>query len=113
MLRASGTIFIVMDALDECPERERVDIFPLLKRLVDLGVYVHLLVTSRPEPDIQYQMASLKLCSHSLSLHKSHHHSDTLKSYISNQLSLYHYNDWSEGVKKTALKTLIDNSNGM
>lgn len=41
------TIFIVIDALDECNEAERAEILDMLQRIVSLPVSIHLLVTSR------------------------------------------------------------------
>lgn len=113
MLRACGTVFVIIDALDECPETERVDLFPLLKKLAGLGAGMHLLVTSRLEHDIQHQLPRLELSTHAIHLHKAYEHSRTLRSYISTQLGLYHYDDWSEDVKDKARQTLMEGSNGM
>ncbi|KAL4890468.1 hypothetical protein BDV59DRAFT_94919 [Aspergillus ambiguus] len=54
----SGEAFIVLDALDECPDspeyRERSSLLSLLQILVDRhGEKLHVLATSRPEPDIK------------------------------------------------------------
>lgn len=59
-----GDIFIVLDALDECPnadkDRTRDQLLHCIKCLVTNGPSnLHLLVTSRPEPDIQRELGSV------------------------------------------------------
>ncbi|KAI0026802.1 hypothetical protein K488DRAFT_75064 [Vararia minispora EC-137] len=60
MLRVPSKTFIVIDALDECPEPDRYKgLFPILRRLHNLGINgLHLLMTSRPEHDIKQFMTS-------------------------------------------------------
>jgi hypothetical protein len=75
MLTVEGqpAIYIIIDAIDECPNgtgvvppRERV--LELVERLINSDLPgVHICVTSRPEADIQASLASL--ASHSVSLH--------------------------------------------
>ena len=75
MLKVEGQpeIFIIIDAIDECPNgtgvippRERV--LELVEKLVGSNLpNVHICVTSRPEADIQACLASL--ASHSVSIH--------------------------------------------
>ncbi len=75
MLKIEGqpNIYIIIDALDECPDgsgvvpsRERM--LELVEKLVDLHLpNVHICVTSRPEADIQTSLAPL--ASRTVSLH--------------------------------------------
>ena len=81
-----GPIFIVVDALDECPQstgtpspRERV--LNLVKWLANLHYSpLHLCVTSRPEADIQVVLQ--KLASHMVSLHSESGQMEDIKNYI-------------------------------
>jgi hypothetical protein len=72
-LAGQGPIFIILDALDECPESPgipspRNEVLQLVKELVDLHVQgLHICVTSRPEVDIRAVLEPL--ASHSVSLH--------------------------------------------
>jgi hypothetical protein len=54
ILSCFGSTFIILDALDECAEREKllnwIEMF-ILKKCINLGV--HLIVTSRPEQEIE------------------------------------------------------------
>lgn len=113
MLRVSGTTFIIIDALDECPKAERTLFFPLLEKLCGLGVDLHVLVTSRPEPDIKYHLSSIQRSTHPLSLHDTPCHLETLESYVSTQLLSWEYSDWPEAIKKKVQRILVDKSNGM
>lgn len=59
--KTPGEIFLVLDALDECPERlgrnEREVLLSLLARLIESHKdKLHILATSRPEQDIQAKL---------------------------------------------------------
>jgi NACHT domain len=81
-----GSLFIVIDALDECPQsagtpspRERV--LDLVKWLVNLQYsHLHICVTSRPEADIQAALE--KLASHMVSLHVESGQTEDINKYI-------------------------------
>ena len=57
-LQGQAPLYIVMDALDECPNSsglvtQRQEVLEILKDLIDLKLsHVHFCVTSRPEVDI-------------------------------------------------------------
>lgn len=51
MVRQAGEVWIVLDALDECGSRD--DLLPWLRDFRESEVNLHLLVTSRPEQDIE------------------------------------------------------------
>jgi len=68
-----GEIFIILDALDECPNfsgrpSAREEVLELMEELVDLELpNVHLCVASRPEIDIRMSLdplASLQISLH-------------------------------------------------
>jgi hypothetical protein len=59
-----GDIYIVFDALDECPhlnkQGQRDQLLLCIKNLVaNTSLNMHLLVTSRPEPDIRVELYSI------------------------------------------------------
>jgi hypothetical protein len=72
-LPGQGPIFIILDALDECPDSSgfpspRDEVLQLVKELVDLRLQeLHICATSRPEVDIQAVLEPLAF--RSVSLH--------------------------------------------
>jgi hypothetical protein len=114
MLLVSSDIFIILDALDECPEVTReIDTFPFLRKLVGLGVSgLRLLVTSRPERDIRRCMQTLT--SHPLDLDKAHEQNGELSRFIYHELSSPdHYQNWPHKIKLQAERVLVEKARGM
>lgn len=67
----NGDIYIVLDALDECPhadkQGQRTQLLRTIRDMVSKKYSkLHLLVTSRPEPDILQEISSIAI--HSLSI---------------------------------------------
>jgi ankyrin repeat domain-containing protein 50 len=81
-----GPIFIIVDALDECPQstgtpspRERV--LNLVEWLANIHYsHLHVCVTSRPEADIQAVLK--KLATHTVSLHNEGGQVEDIDDYI-------------------------------
>ena len=115
MLCLSGRTFIVIDALDECPESLRDD--GLLRLLQHICIVdgdkknVHLLATSRPETDIQGIMPHLS--PRSLSFHDAVQHKEELDRFISSQLMDHKLSWWSHELIIQVYSTLRKGSNGM
>ncbi|KAK6350646.1 hypothetical protein TWF718_003833 [Orbilia javanica] len=70
MTEKAGEVWLVLDALDECPRGSRKE---LLAWIQDINTdsecrNIHLLVTSRLEPDIQYAISECPVSSCTLSL---------------------------------------------
>ena len=62
VLKLSGQVFLVIDALDECPigDESRAKVLALLTELSGWSLSnLHVLVTSRKEPDIEKALAPL------------------------------------------------------
>ncbi|KAJ6013839.1 hypothetical protein N7540_008430 [Penicillium herquei] len=62
----SGHVYLVLDALDECPEnaksKERMTLLPLLTGLVERHKKkLHILATSRPEQDIKQELYAFSI----------------------------------------------------
>jgi len=81
-----GPIYIIIDALDECPNfpgrpSAREELLQLIEELVDLKLRnVHLCVASRPEMDIR--MALESLASLKISLHDENGQKEDIMEYI-------------------------------
>lgn len=113
MLRVCNTVFLIIDALDECSARERTGVFPLFKGFRDFGLDLHLLVTSRWESDIHREMAFNCLSTHSLSLVDEPQHVSVLELYISSVLSSGDYDEWQPHMKEKARRILESKADGM
>ncbi|KAI0027620.1 hypothetical protein K488DRAFT_74397 [Vararia minispora EC-137] len=113
MLRVPSKIFVVIDALDECPEPDRYNgLFPILRRLRNLGIDgLHLLMTSRPEHDIKEFMSGLY--THNLDIHSASGHAGDLVRYIDQELSHPSYSKWPSHTKSLAEEILSSKANGM
>ena len=120
MLRTEGlpTVYIIVDALDECPtdsgvksHRERV--LDLVNKLVDLHLpNLRICATSRPEADIQAALTSS--ASHTISLHGEAGQNKDIADYVRSVV----YSDgrmqkWREKDKDMVIGTLSQKADGM
>jgi len=117
-LPGQGPIYIVIDAVDECPNfpgrpsaRERV--LTLIEELVDLKLpNVHLCVTSRPEMDIRLVLEPLMPIQ--ISLHDEIGQKEDIIRYINSVVrSDRSMRRWKEEDKKLVVDTLSDKVDGM
>ena len=110
-----GPFYIILDALDECPNASgvsspREEVIQIVKRLVDLRLpSLHLCATSRQEVDIRDTLASL--ASHSVSLHDESGHKADITEYVRSVV----YSDpframrrWRDVDKALVIKTLSE-----
>ena len=113
-----GPIYIIMDALDECPitstiPSPREEVLDLVDELVGLRLpNVHICVTSRPEHDIQAVLKHLTL--HAVSLHDETGQQQDIANYVAS----FVYTDrkmrrWREEDKDLVIKTLSEKVDGM
>jgi hypothetical protein len=85
-LPGQSTVYIVIDALDECPAMTglpspREEVLELVKDLVELKIRtLRICVTSRPEADIEPVLTPLAF--HSISLHDEHGQALDIREYI-------------------------------
>ncbi|KAH9164366.1 hypothetical protein EDB89DRAFT_1912178 [Lactarius sanguifluus] len=115
-----GPIFIVLDALDECPDSPgipspRHEDLQLVKELIDLGLQsLHICATSRPEVDIR---AVLKqLASRSVSLHDQSGQQMDIADYIQSVVNLSPSSAmrrWRADDRNLVIKTLTERADGM
>ena len=117
-LPGQGEIYIVVDALDECPNSSgyhtpREQVLEIIKELVDLQLpHVHFCITSRPVWDIRDALEPLAV--HNVSLHEQAGQNQDISDYI----EFVVYSDpkmlrWSEEDKQFVVKTLIEKAGGM
>ena len=114
---SQGPIYIIMDALDECPitgtlsPREKV--LELVDELVGLHIpNLHICVTSRPEPDIHAVLELLTL--RPVSLHDESGQQEDIAHYVTFFVdSDQRMRKWSEEIKELVIKTLSGKADGM
>jgi ankyrin repeat domain-containing protein 50 len=115
VLKLSGQTFIIADALDECPSNgtERMELCALLTEFSRWALpNLHILVTSRKEPDINEALSALvtfpPICIQSKQVDAD------IRLHVRNELA----NDpklkkWSLQIKKEIENTLVEGADGM
>jgi hypothetical protein len=117
-LPLQGPIYIIVDALDECPNNTgmptpREEVLDLIENLVSLRLLnLHICVTSRPEIDIQTSLEPL------VPLHMSLHNQSGQKKDITDYIHYVVYSDkkmrrWREEDRKLVIETLSERADGM
>ena len=119
-LLAHGRIFIVLDALDECPDSAgipspRDEVLQLVKELVDLRLQqLHICATSRPEVDIRAVLAPLAF--RSVSLHDESGQKTDIADYVRNVVNSSQsmaMRRWRDDDKNLVIETLTERADGM
>jgi hypothetical protein len=119
-LPGQGPIFIVLDALDECPASSgipspRGEVLRLVKELVNLDLReLRICATSRPEVDIRAVLEPLAFCS--VSLHNESGQKTDIEDYIRNVVnasSSVAMRRWREEDKNLVIETLTERADGM
>ncbi|KAF8270105.1 hypothetical protein EI94DRAFT_1723881 [Lactarius quietus] len=119
-LLGHGQIFIILDALDECPDSStipspRSEVLQLVKELVDLGLKeLHICATSRPEVDIRAVLEPLAF--RSVSLHDQSGQKTDIADYVQNVVnsaSSMAMRRWRDDDKKLVIETLTERADGM
>ena len=122
MLRVSEglPIYVIIDALDECPNTTgilspRDEVLTLVEGLVNLNLRnLHLCVTSRPETDIRTLLVPLTSPSNSISLHDESGQKKDIVDFVRSVV----YSDknirrWREEDKDLVIETLSEKADGM
>ena len=117
-LPGQETIYIIADALDECPNNQglpssREKVLGLIKKLIDLHLpNLRICITSRPEIDIQNFLGPL--ASQRISLHEERGQKQDIADYIS---SVVHEDPklrrWRAEDKELIISTLSEKADGM
>jgi hypothetical protein len=113
-----GDVYIVVDAVDECPNNSgmpssRKMVLNVLQELVALHLpYLHVCVASRPEVDIQVAMESLT--THRISLHQEAGQRQDIIDYIESVVeSDPKMRRWRPEDKRLVIDTLSLKADGM
>ena len=117
-LPGQGQIYLIVDALDECPNLSgtpsaREEVLDLIEEIVDLELpNVRLCVTSRPEIDIRAVLDPLT--SLKISLHDEIGQKEDILEYIKSVVrSDRRMRKWKEEDKQLVIDTLSDKGDGM
>jgi hypothetical protein len=116
-LRTRGMVYIILDALDECPASglpsPRDNVLGFLKELVGCGYpSVRICATSRPEADIRFVLQPLK--PRDMSLHSQEGQAQDIEDYIRSVVnSDSKMQKWTDEEKKLVIDTLIKRAAGM
>ena len=119
-LPGQGSIFIILDALDECPDSSgfpspRDEVLQLVKELVDLRLQeLHICTTSRPEVDIRAVLEPLAFCS--VSLHDESGQKTDIANYVRNVVNLcpsMAMRRWRDDDRNLVIETLTERADGM
>ena len=122
MLRilAHGQVFLVLDALDECPSSSglpppRSEVLQLVKELVDLRLHgLYICATSRPEVDIRAVLQPLAF--RSVSLHDESGQKADIADYVRsvvNSSPSTAMRRWRVDDKNLVIETLTERADGM
>jgi hypothetical protein len=115
-----GPVYLIMDALDECPDTSDVRsprelVLGLVKDLVGLRLpTLHICVTSRPEVDIHEALGSLAY--QTISLQDERGQKKDIADYIRTVVyagSGKFMRRWSQEDKEHVIKTLSERADGM
>jgi len=117
-LPGQGAVYIVMDALDECPNKPgmpspREEVLKVIEQLVGLRLpNLRLCITSRPEVDIRNALEPLT--SHPVSLHEECGQRKDMIDYIKSVV----YSDprmrrWRDEEKNLVIDSLSEKVDGM
>jgi len=117
-LPGQGPIYIVVDALDECPDSpglrtHRQEVLEIMKELLDSKLpHLHFCVTSRPEINIQRAFDPLN--PYNVSLHNQDGQIKDLAKYVQSVVgSDATMQDWPANVKELVINTLAKKGGGM
>ena len=118
-LLGQGPIFIVLDALDECPSSgipsPRNEVLQLVEELVHLHLEeLHICATSRPEVDIRAVLGPLAF--RSVSLHDQTGQTTDIADYVRgvvNSSPSTAMKKWRADDKNLVIKTLTERADGM
>ncbi|KIK58093.1 hypothetical protein GYMLUDRAFT_706700 [Collybiopsis luxurians FD-317 M1] len=122
MLQVLPGVYMVCDALDECPKATREEyLFPLLEKLIGFNYEgLHILITSRPEQDIRKGLLtqssndsdlSNQVIYLTLDLDETNDHAHDIDHYIKEKVSTME--EWSQSLKKTTQELLITKASGI
>ncbi len=118
MVPGQVPIYLIIDALDECPNTtgvssSRDEVLALVEKLLNLNLpNLHLCITSRPEVDIRTFLEPLT--SNRVSLHNESGQKKDIVDFVT--FVVYSNNNmrkWRDEDKKLVIETLSERADGM
>lgn len=100
-------IFIIIDALDECNDRQQETLLINLRELVEARVGIKILLASRPETDIHLDLEGIPR----IEVGKNNNNSEDIKAYLVEQLKKL--SSLTAKDRKIACKAIVERSAGM
>ena len=116
-LSGQAPVYLVVDALDECPDTSlpshRNQVLVLLEDLVDSKLpNLHICVTSRPETDIKTILEPLTF--RSVSLHDESGQKEDIENYIKSIVNTdRRMRRWTSVIKQLVIYVLTERADGM
>jgi hypothetical protein len=117
-LPEQGEIYIVLDALDECPNvsgfpTPRKQVLTIIEEIINLRLpHVHFCITSRLEVDIRYVLGALAV--REVALHEQAGQNQDIFDYIEYVVSSdLRMQRWREEDRRLVVKTLTEKGGGM
>jgi NACHT domain len=117
-LPAHGALYLIIDALDECPNSsgyptQRQEVLNVMEALINLQLpHVHLCITSRPEVDIRAVLEPLAI--YNVRLHEQAGQNQDIVDYINYFLqSDSSVRRWRAEDKQLIIETLMEKASGM
>ena len=117
-LPGQGSIYIIVDALDECPNSSgyptpREQVLVIIQDLINLHLpHVHFCLTSRPEVDIKEILEPLT--TYNVSLHEERGQNQDIIDYINTVVSSdSKMRRWQEEDRQLVIRTLTEKAGGM
>lgn len=99
-------VFLIIDAMDECPVKDHDGRSSLLEFIEQLSSKhpskLHILATSRPEPDIRSRLEQYLNVDLEIGL------AGDVETFVRDQISKGRLSRWDESVKERALNKLLD-----
>ncbi|KAI1113784.1 ankyrin repeat-containing domain protein [Nemania sp. NC0429] len=118
-LSAFSSVFVVIDALDECPilNRERSNLLGSLRRIITtMPDNLHVFCTSRAEPDVSAVLSAILSPPSKTAINLTTNQAGTNRDiimYIDSVLASHDYSSWPEYLKAKAKDLLIGKADGM
>jgi hypothetical protein len=115
--QGESPVYIVIDALDECPDSSglaspRAEVLEIIRGLIGMDPHVRLCITSRPEIDIRRVIEPLT--SHTVSLDNHDGQHKDIAEYVKFVVhSDSRMRDWPEEDKNLVMDTLTQDCGGM
>ena len=118
-LPGQGSVYLILDALDECPLADseyptaRRHVLLIMQELVELKLpHVHFCITSRPEIDIRDVLEPLAI--HNVPLHEQAGQNQDIAYFIKAIVSSDpRMQQWQTEVKNLVIRTLTAKADGM